>query len=472
LKLYVSPSELELYQSCQRKWAYKYVLKIDVPSHKSALLGTQVHKILENWLKHATPPDLRTRQGAIAAELILLSPPPQMPGLQVEHAFAFKSQRAWYTGVKDVRVKVGPIPIIGDHKTTSNLAYAKDRAQLLAHPQVPIYATDEFLDPSVDIVEIRWNYVHTSGSHKTQPVWFQVGRNEIQDIFFGTLDPLAGEVEFMRMNEPDPQELPPTYETCEAYGGCPYLSICNPNPKERLYSIMSQSSLLARLQSGQPPAPNGAPAAGPPPQGWAPPTGAAPTPQQQYAPPPGGNEVPQFTPPAGAPQWQGQVPQQWQQPQGNGPAFAPSPQPSGPAQGWPGAGPGAMQAHVTEHPGLSQVFSPAVTQRPAKKTRKSRKQVTSIDGTAPAAQTDEEGFTLFIDCMPMGEENTRVSDYVEASRQLMGTSPKDLQQACEAVIASNDKLKGYVVLLSVYPDEKDLIHLFSDLADTVVMRAG
>jgi len=98
--LFVSASEIELYDLCPRKWAFAYIEGKRPPPNESAALGSRVHAILERWLKEGAAPDLLTAEGEIAASGLHLLPPPRTPTLVTEEQFSFTSRRAWYTGFK------------------------------------------------------------------------------------------------------------------------------------------------------------------------------------------------------------------------------------------------------------------------------------------------------------------------------------------------------------------------------------
>lgn len=48
---YFSPSQIETFSSCQRKWAFGSMLGMRVPQTKGQALGDEVHKQLENYLQ-------------------------------------------------------------------------------------------------------------------------------------------------------------------------------------------------------------------------------------------------------------------------------------------------------------------------------------------------------------------------------------------------------------------------------------
>ena len=52
----ISPSQVETFDLCARKWAYNKIDRIPSPQNAAAALGEAAHKHRENWLIHGTPP--------------------------------------------------------------------------------------------------------------------------------------------------------------------------------------------------------------------------------------------------------------------------------------------------------------------------------------------------------------------------------------------------------------------------------
>jgi hypothetical protein len=137
----------------------------------------------------------------------------------------------------------------------------------------------------------------------------------------------------------------------------------------------------------------------------------------------------------------------------------------------------------------SQAWTPpprvdaAPAQEKPKKGRK-KKNAEVIDGSAPAQQeeTDEEGFTLYIGCMPIGCEYTAGIDYAHAANELVGQENNVphygaieygrgkamLQHALARVLDSNDPLTGDVVLMSS-DIERDVQTVFRSRAAKIVV---
>lgn len=255
-ELYVSASEIESFDLCPRKWAFTYIEKKRPPPNDSAALGTRVHAILEKWLNDGTAPDTWTPEGEIAASGLHLLPVPRTPSLVTEEQFHFTSQRAWYTGFKDFRYRdANGLIHIGDHKTTKSFTWAKSLDEILCHSQALIYAVDEFRkNPNDERLALDWIYYKTTGSRKAEPRFQIVSRQTVAEMFFEHVDPVAGEITKLHHEVPPDAsalDFTPDFRACDAFGGCAFLSICNPTPTQRVQANMTQAgmSLAEKLKN-------------------------------------------------------------------------------------------------------------------------------------------------------------------------------------------------------------------------------
>lgn len=71
---YYSPSQIETFAGCKRKWAFGTLGRMRVPQTRGQALGDEVHKQLENFLQ-GRPIDYTRESGYIAAEMIQHLPP-------------------------------------------------------------------------------------------------------------------------------------------------------------------------------------------------------------------------------------------------------------------------------------------------------------------------------------------------------------------------------------------------------------
>jgi hypothetical protein len=371
----LSPSQIEKYDRCKRRWALEYIGGIRAPPHPSAKLGLAVHAILEAWLGAGVPPDATTRAGKIAARMIRNLPPPGTGA--VERSFFFKTRNGIvYQGFIDWSGVFFDWPTNVDHKTTGNLdpsrgaVYAKSEVDLHNDVQALTYTVAGCMGFGVDEMQLLWNYGSTKDKEpETRPVRTKLRLPVVIEKFERVLDPLGAEIVEQRTLAADPMSFPPNPAACSDHGGCPHPHICNLSAEERLYGIMNQPPSLAQRLAvlpqpipgfappqpapqapggfvsgrvpgtvqypppGQPPAPPGfappqpTPGFAPPAQGFAPPPQTAQGAPGGFAPPPGSAFAP--APPAAT---QGAFsPEQGPNPPESG-GMPPPPPPPAPAQ--------------------------------------------------------------------------------------------------------------------------------------------
>jgi hypothetical protein len=437
--LFVSASEIELWDLCQRKWAFAYLEGKRPPPNESAALGTRVHAILEKWLRDGTAPDTWTPEGEIAASGLHLLPPPRTPTLVTEEQFSFTSRRAWFTGYKDFRYRDATgLLHVGDHKTTKSATWMKTTDEILCHPQALIYAVDEFFkNPNDDRLALDWIYYKTTGSRKAEPRFQIVTKQTVAEMFFEHVDPVAGVI--TRMHDAPPGtsalEFQPDFRACDAFGGCAFLSICNPTPTQRVQATMTQAGLsladkLKAMKNGRAPSPIH------PPEAYQQPAQAQPAAYQ--APP--------------APPVQFSLPT----PQG---ASMPVPQvaPVAPMDPALYSAPQAAPQVVYTPPAPAAVPEPPTEAAPKKGRGRPKK-------AASAVAEASDGFVLYVGCSPIGIEVTNALEYVNAAHEqllenyavqvptishyreiLYGKGPAELCKALERILASIEA-SGDVVL--------------------------
>ena len=397
------------------------------PSNDAAALGTRVHAILEKWLKDGTAPDTWTPEGEIAASGLHLLPAPRTPTLVTEEPFHFTSQRAWYTGFKDFRYRAADDLIhVGDHKTTKSFTWAKSLEEILCHSQALIYAVDEFhKNPNDDRLALDWIYYKTTGSRKAELRSQVVSRNVVAEMFFEHVDPVAGEITKLHHEVPSGAsalDFTPDFRACEAFGGCAFLSICNPTPTQRVQATMTQAGLsladkLKSMNAGRPPSPIHPPEAFTP----APPLQAAPASYVQAAPPVQAAPAPFLSLPV---------------PNGAAPTFNPVAAPVLQAAPVPQAGPvGApvpqaapVAAPVPQAAPAPVLVLQAAPDAPKPRGRPKRKDPALVTVPAPVSATapvtnGSVGFTLYIGCAPIGVEVSNARDYVNAARDHLKATP-------------------------------------------------
>lgn len=281
-EILLSASQVDTFLSCARKWAFKSLWKIDAPPDSSAVLGTAVHSIAEDYLTHGTQPDVHRElplrkgggqpgenvhyPGAIFQAGIHLLPPPgtvyvegrkkwrtpaaawqgQMDGLTVrERTEAYplgppvpgSTYRYPYDRARPLDNPILPLLdgerlTVLDHKSTSDFKYqklataTKHNVALQDDVQANLYAwaaLDEFKTASE--VDLLWIYYRTRGRPEARKTHLTVTRSHVT-AKVAEIDQTATSMLELYKLRPQVSELPPTTSTCSKYGGCPYRDRC------------------------------------------------------------------------------------------------------------------------------------------------------------------------------------------------------------------------------------------------------
>lgn len=252
---WLSPTQIDMYRLCQRKWGWRYLNRIKPPPNSYAERGIALHDIQANWLHNGVAPDQSTEYGKICAPGISCLPEPGA-GL-VEHKFRFMTDIACYMGVWDLFVPVaenffpvGP-PEVYDHKFTSDFKWLKSAADLSKDVQASLYAvgaivtTKEETEKYGDLgVALNWVYCRTQAKRAAaRPVQLHVIPDEheapkVNDYFlpgnfgvlrFSELKDNFDKIEITAEQMLDHHrkghkalDLNFNVEGCNAFGGCPY----------------------------------------------------------------------------------------------------------------------------------------------------------------------------------------------------------------------------------------------------------
>lgn len=365
---------------CQRKWAWRYIERVQVPQHPSAAKGTAVHGVIEGYLirgeaPETSHPDAAAREIAtIAANIIGYLPPrSSIDPAMVESTFYLDVEGQLWTGKKDLRIVQGPGNVsVFDHKTCSSFRFAKDAETLRSDPQAALYAFDEFArDPALEDVGAFWNYGQTKPPFKVRPVAARITRGDVNAPLLRlrraaddirAIDSLgAGKVRAL--------DLPPNVSQCDAFGGCPYRHLCNLSPEERARSVMSNGKTTTPVSNSD----------------W--------LTEMLGATPPPASQAPAAPPPAVQAVSPGQI---------NPPEFQPAPPGDAPKEGTKAAE--ATPATAAEE----------------KKTRTPRKPKAGPSDESGPAETPRQGrpiSVLYIDCLPIGAAAISTVTIFEAARK-------------------------------------------------------
>lgn len=249
-----SPSQIKLFSlSCQRKWAFRHILKIPEPERSFQLLGQEVHKHNERYIAHGTLPPTDTKSGQIAAAGLGELPAPS-PLHGVENHLYFKWTNLAFHGYADL------IPhnerSVYDYKTTSSYNYALSADSLLTDPQGLIYAMARYLslpldDNNVSPIKLVWLYYKTKPPFTTRRVEVSLPIGELFKNFKEHVTPAALAMHAIRKTATssyDPNTLPGNLGACGAYGGCPYKSQCNLHVKETFGMLFADKLKAKKLE--------------------------------------------------------------------------------------------------------------------------------------------------------------------------------------------------------------------------------
>lgn len=221
----ISATTVKTFQACKRKWAWVALEGLGGPPTPAMQLGTRVHRQLELYLRDGTPFDMRTREGEIAFSGLHLLPAPRT--MIVEKPFSVRIDGIPFSGTPDF---TSP-GFVGDHKTTSNFDFALTPDALALDTQANLYA---FVTGATSL---QWIYYRTTKPHKALEVRTWIRPN---------VDPIvAAASEMLSLRGRRALDVAPSFERCDDYGGCSFLTLCNPTPQERIDALMTTTDALS-----------------------------------------------------------------------------------------------------------------------------------------------------------------------------------------------------------------------------------
>lgn len=227
---YVSPSQMDTFTDCNRKWYFQSVVGIKPPSSASAQLGTAVHAALEAFVLDGKTPDERTKSGAIAAAGIPYARHDPTRPLVVELDMAqHPAHRLTLAGVPIagridlIDPHADPL-LIQDWKTTTDFKWAKTEGELRKNTQAIWYSRFAIDLYGRDKARFRHVTLLTTGKPEVQETGVTLTRSEIASAF----DAYTPKVERMIATAParDASEVAPTLTACMKYGGCFFRERC------------------------------------------------------------------------------------------------------------------------------------------------------------------------------------------------------------------------------------------------------
>jgi hypothetical protein len=231
-----SPSQVETWRDCQRKWAYSRIRPRKF--NASAAFGERGHTVAEDWLRDGKPPDANTPEGRCILTGIALLPPPRpaTPDLMIEHRPKASDGGpvnlgglgiGWDMRLDFVHSYVPGVSVTyGDHKTTGDIAENAKTPEVLTtiDPQGIAYghwAAETF---DVPVAHGHWNYYQRDAKVPARAVTFTAERAHLAQRFREMHEREV--LPMVRARALPPEALPRTLSACTKYGGCDYQAEC------------------------------------------------------------------------------------------------------------------------------------------------------------------------------------------------------------------------------------------------------
>jgi len=241
-----SASQVDTYNTCNRKWWFNKILGIETPPHPSAVIGTEVHAQLEAYLEEKAPAD---SLGPIARTALPFAPKPGTvyieQSIETLGLVAGGLPALGYIDVLDLR---SDPPQVLDWKTTSNFRYAKTEDELLRNVQMSVYARatlamcDRLDVPEPTNVRVTHVAMLTKAPHEARRTSALMPVRTIHENWSSIDRTVLTMRETATCETPD--KVTPTKSACSAYGGCPFLDRCR--------ALEATRSIFAGLGSAQP----------------------------------------------------------------------------------------------------------------------------------------------------------------------------------------------------------------------------
>lgn len=231
----VSASSYEKFAlRCERWWGFNKIEGKPDPDGDKANLGKRCHSITEDYLRDGTAPNRaetfvisqygspKTYYPGRIVSNILHHLPPAGSVARLEEKLDFRFKGIDFTGYIDWQDP----EIIGDHKFTSSLQYAKSAEKLLTDPQGVIYRTARWLESDAKSATLQWTYGQFDCKASRKVVLPVVREFESIDRMMPTIERMA----HAKATITEANSLPATglklrqgekQIACEMFGGCP-----------------------------------------------------------------------------------------------------------------------------------------------------------------------------------------------------------------------------------------------------------
>jgi len=247
----ISPSQIEAFDhnstfGCQRRWFFRYVLRLPEEQSPNATLGTQVHSIIEDHLMAREPTGQPYGTAAVAVFCAMEPLVNRWAALIDKDAIELA-----------VRTSVAGVPVFGridalllepgilDWKTTSDLKYAKKNLTT-ATPMV-LYAKWFFEQfPKAEVVDLVHIYGTTKTPFRSKEVIDKISREQVDTHVNNVIVPIVDAMKKVAL-ETDISQVP--YKESFQCRVCSYSNRC-----PRGEQMAKASDLMAKFRTAVTPA--------------------------------------------------------------------------------------------------------------------------------------------------------------------------------------------------------------------------
>jgi RecB family exonuclease len=245
----ISASQLSRFSECRRAWWFQYIMGLPTKQKPSAALGEAVHTVLERYLDDGVLPDTSTQAGRIAAPGLQYLPKPGTVFTEVSMSGKGRGNASIdedsvpvpggmprlivagmpVNGFIDVLDLSGDRPVVLDHKTTSDLKWAKTENDLREDPQMILYgsyALDVFSTMGLQVETVETGHIVylTKGAPAARKTTVTLTRAHLAS----ERKKLASTVEEMKTTAQarTPASVEGEASVCDKYGGCDFRDKC------------------------------------------------------------------------------------------------------------------------------------------------------------------------------------------------------------------------------------------------------
>lgn len=245
----ISASQVSRHDECKRAWWFQYVMGLPVPQKASAALGEAMHAQLEKYLNDGTLPDVSTPAGRIAMPGLKYLPKPGTVFTEVPMSSKKKREDdpdpdvplpgnmpklivagMPVNGFIDVLDLSGPHPVVTDHKSTSDLKWAKTEADLREDVQGTLYGTYALdvlaaMGVHADVVEFGHVVYLTKGAPTAKATRVTLTREHLAS----EVRNIEAKVNEMKVTAQarTPAAVEGNASACRNYGGCHFRDKCS-----------------------------------------------------------------------------------------------------------------------------------------------------------------------------------------------------------------------------------------------------